>query len=104
MSERSIFVSASDSPNSALRFFGTLLHMPQHRDYYLYQIRATGDVYSATRTAVRMYDRLENNSLQFEEGDRAVAYEAIDAVFTSFAYQREWFHVGHISNVLIHSA
>lgn len=103
--ERSIFISASDSPDSAIRFFGSLLYNPHESQIaYLYEIRANDNVYSALRTASNYLGRIRNRSLIFDDGDYVVANEAIDAIFNDFAFQREWFNVGYIEPARIRSA
>ncbi len=102
---RSGIISASDSPNSALRFFGGMLTSPDEGlEFYLYEIRADENVYSALRTASFYQQRIQTNQVSFEDGDIETMTEAVNSIFDEFAYQREWFNVGNIPRERIRSA
>ena len=102
---RSGLISASDSPDSSLRFFGGMLTNPTEEiEYYLYEIRANENVYSAQRTASFYQQRINTNSIEFIQGDIDTAIEAVDAIQGIFAYQREWFNVGPIPRERVRSA
>ena len=102
--ERGI-ISASDSPDSSLRFFGGMLNEPEDPlEYYLYEIRANDFVYSAERTASFYHQRISTGLIDFEEGDMQIAIDAVDAIFREFAYQREWFNVGPIPRERVRAA
>ncbi|MDE5553015.1 MAG: DUF1561 family protein [Malacoplasma sp.] len=102
--ERGI-ISGSDSPDSSLRFFGGMLNEPEDPlEYYLYEIRADENVYSAERTASFYHQRISTGQIEFEEGDLQIAVDAVDAIFREFAYQREWFNVGAIPRERVRAA
>ncbi|MDE5767512.1 MAG: DUF1561 family protein [Malacoplasma sp.] len=102
--ERGI-ISGSDSPDSSLRFFGGMLNEPEDPlEYYLYEIRADENVYSAERTASFYHQRISTGQIEFEEGDLQTAIDAVDAIFREFAYQREWFNVGPIPRERVRAA
>ncbi|MDE6429137.1 MAG: hypothetical protein K2K18_01340 [Malacoplasma sp.] len=102
---RSGIISASDSPDSSLRFFGGMLTDPlDSLEYYLYEIRADHNVYSAQRTASFYNQRISSGSLDFEEGDLETAIDAVDSILGDFAYQREWFNVGNIPRERVRAA
>ncbi|MDE6894391.1 MAG: hypothetical protein K2J02_03395 [Malacoplasma sp.] len=102
---RSGIISASDSPDSSLRFFGGMLTDPlESLEYYLYEIRADNNVYSAQRTASFYNQRISSGSIDFEEGDLEIAIDAVDSIMGFFAYQREWFNVGSIPRERVRSA
>lgn len=102
---RSGIISASDSPDSSLRFFGGMLNNPfEGLQYYLYEIRADENVYSAQRTASFYQQRIRTGLINFEEGDLETAIDAVDSIYREFAYQREWFNVGPIPRERIRSA
>ncbi|MCF0217963.1 MAG: hypothetical protein HUJ42_02860 [Malacoplasma sp.] len=102
---RSGIISASDSPDSSLRFFGGMMTDPTDQmEYYLYEIRADETVYSASRTANFYNQRINNGLMDLEEGNLETAIDAIDSVFREFAYQREWFSVGAIPRERVRSA
>ncbi len=102
---RTGIISASDSPDSSLRFFGGMLNEPEDPlEYYLYEIRADENVYSAERTASFYHQRISTGQIDFSEGDLETAIDAVDAIFREFAYQREWFNVGPIPRERIRSA
>ena len=104
-SSRSGIISASDSPDSSLRFFGGMLTDPlESLEYYLYEIRADENVYSAQRTASFYNQRISSGSIDFEEGDLEIAIDAVDSILGDFAYQREWFNVGSIPRERVRSA
>lgn len=92
---RSGLISATDSPDSALRFFGERLHVPTPA-FYLYEIRATNNFYSAQRTASFYEQRIATNQMDVTHGSFDEACSAIELLRTAFAYQREWFSVGAI--------
>lgn len=103
--ERSGIISGSDSPDSSLRFFGGMLDVPGERlEYYLYEIRADENVYSALRTASFYEQRINTGLVDFDEGDLDTMIDAVDSVVGIFAYQREWFNVGSISRERVRSA
>ena len=104
--DRSGIISASDSPDSSLRFFGSMLHNPsQGLEYYLYEIRADENVYSALRTASFYQQRIATGLISpSEEENLDRMRDAIDAIFHEFAYQREWFNVGNIPRERVRSA
>ena len=58
-------------------------------EYYLYEIRADENVYSAERTASFYHQRISTGQIDFSEGDLETAIDAVDAIFREFAYQRE---------------
>lgn len=102
---RSGIISASDSPDSTLRFFGGMMNNPfEMLEYYLYEIRADENVYSAQRTASFYQQRINTGLIEFEQGDLETARDAIDSITRDFAYQREWFNVGPISRERVRSA
>lgn len=102
---RTGIISGSDSPDSSLRFFGGMLNEPEDPlEYYLYEIRADENVYSAERTASFYHQRISTGLIDFSEGDLETAIDAVDAIFQDFAYQREWFNVGPIPRERIRSA
>ncbi|WP_052664064.1 scabin-related ADP-ribosyltransferase [Mycoplasmoides alvi] len=103
--DRSGIISASDSPDSSLRFFGGMMNNPfQNLEYYLYEIRADENVYSAQRTASFYQQRINTGLIDFEEGNLETAIDATDSVLRDFAYQREWFNVGPIPRERVRSA
>ncbi len=102
---RSGLISASDSPDSSVRFFGGLMVNPFDRlEYYLYEIRADETVYSAQRTASFYQQRIHTGQVEFVQGDMDTAIDAVDAIMGDFAYQREWFSVGPIPRERVRSA
>ena len=103
--ERSGFISTSDSPDSSLRFFGSMLHTPGAQStFYLYEIRADENVYSVLRT-VNYYQEMINAGLvDFLSYDANTMTAAIQAIHTVFASQREWVNVGAIPRERIRSA
>lgn len=105
-SEGSAFISASDSPDSSLRFFGGMLNEPgDPLEYYLYEIRADNTVYSALRTASFYQQRINTGLVDFQdETDMETMIDAVDSIFGEFAYQREWFSVGPIPRERVRSA
>lgn len=103
---RSGIISASDSIDSVLRFFGGMLTAPgEPMEYYLYEIRADENVYSAQRTASFYNQRINTGLMEFEEEtDLETAIDAVDSVLREFSYQREWFNVGPIPRDRIRGA
>ena len=96
---RSGIISTSDSPDSSIRFFGSMMNNPMDDDmeYYLYEIRADENVYSALRTASFYQQRIATGLISpFEETILEQMIDTVDAIFHEFAYQREWFNVGNI--------
>ncbi|MDQ0513647.1 hypothetical protein J2Z62_000085 [Mycoplasmoides fastidiosum] len=101
------FISTSETPTAAIRFFGSWLRSPSPetgRTAYLYQIRADERVYNARRTGENLYDLVMSNQIVHESGDRGRATVALDFLRTSFAYQREWFSDGPINGNQVRSA
>lgn len=103
--EASFLISTSDSPDSAIRFFGSMMFLPFiPPNYYLYQIRADENVYSALRTACYYLERFGEPNFDWGSVSREVAYTAVLSIFRDFAYQREWINAGPINPSRIHSA
>ena len=104
---RSGIISTSDSPDSSIRFFGSMMNNPMDDDmeYYLYEIRADENVYSALRTASFYQQRIATGLISpFEESILEQMIDTVDAIFHEFAYQREWFNVGNIPRERVRSA
>jgi len=100
INRRSHFISASDSPDSAIRFYGGVLTdiYNEFDEAFLYEIEADQNTYSAMLTANNFLMRINNNTLNFIEGNERTARRAITAALGEYASQREWFSFGAISN------
>jgi len=74
-----------------LRYFGGVLFFPieENIEFYLYEIRADENVYSAQRTASFYRQRIQTNQLEFEQGDLDRITDTVNIIFGAFAYQRE---------------
>ena len=104
---RSYFISTSETPTAAIRFFGSWLreYVPEHpRRAYLYEIRADQHFYNARATGENLLDLMRQRQVVFDSGDREMAQMGIRALRTSFAYQREWFTDGPIAAANVRSA
>lgn len=94
----SYFISTSETITAALRFFASWLDEPIGRDeVYLYEIRADQRFYNARATGENFLDRVLNNQIVYEHGNRDDALFCIDILRGEFAYQREWFSDGPIA-------
>ncbi|WP_051619127.1 hypothetical protein [[Mycoplasma] collis] len=105
--EQSYFVSFSDTPTAAIRFFGSWLraYVPQHpREAYLYEVRADDHFYNARGTGENLIDIIRTDRVTYESGDYDMARMGLNALRTSFSYQREWFSDGPVLGTSIRSA
>ncbi|WP_051619099.1 hypothetical protein [[Mycoplasma] collis] len=104
---QSYFVSFSDTPTAAIRFFGSWLraYVPQHpREAYLYEVRADDHFYNARGTGENLIDIIRTDRVTYESGDYDMARMGLNALRTSFSYQREWFSDGPVLGTSIRSA
>ncbi|WP_051619168.1 hypothetical protein [[Mycoplasma] collis] len=96
---QSYFVSFSDTPTAAIRFFGSWLraYVPQHpRETYLYEVKADNHFYNARFTSENLIDVIRNDQVTYESGDYDMARMGLNALRTSFSYQRKWFSDGPV--------
>lgn len=101
---RSVYVSTTDSPDSALRFFAARFSSRHHFNQpdnphimYLYEIRADESFYSTMATGNRCLEIINQNRHSLSNDAATLAWAGLRALFYDFAYQREWIHVGNIS-------
>ncbi|MBD5422995.1 MAG: toxin [Mycoplasma sp.] len=92
------FISTSETVTAALRFFASWLDEPIGREeVYLYEIRADHTFYNARTTGENFLDRVLNNQITYQHGNRDDALFCINLLRGDFAYQREWFSEGPIA-------
>lgn len=100
------FISASENIQGALRFLGSFLRIRNIKSFvcYVYKIRADENVYSAGRTAARLYARIKDKTLTITGGLIEQAMAAVDDFNIMFAYEGQWFNNGDIPPERIFSA